>query len=494
MGAAAAPTSEPVDPGSSHPAVHQEKSGVGLPRMWLGFALAVMSLIAEIFGIFGDLPPAAVITARMLIGFSAWCYWLFCVYRIHKVLVRATHGSYQIKPFRAIWPQFIPVYCWVWAVQWPNRLGKFLKSQRPDLKMKLRLPGILLLLASVIGIVGPTSIRLLVVFGVGTYLNRRISEVIAISKPTKAERNEFDLALSAGLGAGFGAVFCQAVQGFSGKKPREQVQDVLVILLVTVGIAKFIEPLADRVRHAFHATHNSEEAKKKSFWLRVVILIAIVFSGFSHELLHAEIAQDPWGALRLVAAMLILSGGITYAWAASARKREKSASLFGFISGGGLSSLLVLALFIAFNQPVEAYNSQSPAGSGLCSSVGLLIPWSSNPCVHLSSAAPEVIPGIIAFHVSSMMTMAAPLVLWSLLGLAGGLVIDRTRGAPWLVAAIVFLTALIVSLSLRFADAVDRNQIILGASAVTGWCVSLWIYPEGEKLLTKPKAERAEGF
>jgi hypothetical protein len=472
MDAAAVPASEQPYSGVARSEIQLEHTGISLPQMWIGFALATAALIAETGRLSKVLSEDAAFTARILSGFFAWFYWLFCIYRIHKVLAHATRRSYKVSPFRAAWPQFVPVYNWVWAVQWPSRLAKFLKTVKPDLRIARRWPGIILVLATFAGmLLGSTSLRLFVIFGVGTYLNRKIREVIIFTKAVPMSRKKhFDLALSTGLGAGFGLVLCQAAQTFSGKGGGEQLREVLVILLVSLGIIKFVEPLSDWVRHAFHAEHHSV-AEQRSTLLRIAIFLAIVFSGFSHEFLDEQIKENMWGAVRTLAAMLIISGGITYAWIAGAKRRPARASRLGLVSGGGLALLLILVLFIAFdNQVVEAGNNPASAGASK---------------VFSGAMEPVFVPWIIGSHVNSMSTVAVPLLLWSILGLVGGLAIDRKwgGGSPRHVALSVLSTAFIVILALRLANMGNAHEISLGGAAVLGWCISLLIYPESERVL-----------
>jgi hypothetical protein len=45
------------------------------------------------------------------------------------------------------------------------------------------------------------------------------------------------------------------------------------------------------------------------------------------------------------------------------------------------------------------------------------------------------------------------------------------------------LAALIVVLALRFTQMANSNEIALGVAAVLGWCLSLLIYPDADKVL-----------
>jgi hypothetical protein len=151
------------------PPIELEAVSLRLPRMGIGFTLAVIAVGAE-SGLWLKLVPAdPAITARLLISFFAWIYWMFCIFRIHGIMARATHRTYKVSPFGAIWPQFIPLYCWIWAVQWPRRLAKFLNTAKPELKMGLWWPGFTLLFGSLAGsFLYISCIHLFVMFGVGS--------------------------------------------------------------------------------------------------------------------------------------------------------------------------------------------------------------------------------------------------------------------------------------------------------------------------------------
>jgi len=357
-------------------------------------------------------------------------------------------------------------------------MARFLKEARPEMRVAVIWPGILVLLGVLLKF---SSFRLFIFFAVGAYLNRKLRDVVVFNKAVRiARKQRLDLAMTAGLGAGFGLILCQAMQQFSQKPWLEQLRDVLVIALVSLGIVKFVEPFSDWVRHNLrpephhvepdHAVqHHAETTGKRSLLLRGAIFLVIVFSSFSHELLSAEISGKMWESVRTLSAMLIISGGITYAWSAGARRQR--ATQLGLLSGGGLAMLLILTLFIAFDAQADAVQNS------LSSSV-------QNQLMH-GTMGPEVVPWIIGAQVNSLSSVAIPLLLWSILGLVGGLAIDRNwgGGSIWHVAMSVLGAALIVILALWLANFGNHKQIVLGAAAVLGWCLSLLIYPAAEKVL-----------
>ena len=476
------------------PPIELETVSLRLPRMGIGFTLAVIALGAEGGSFIDKIPIEIAMMVRLLISFFAWIYWMFCTFRIHKIMARATNGKYQVSPFGAIWPQFVPFYCWIWAVQWPRRLAKFLNTTKPELKMGLWWPGLILLFGSLAGsFLYVSCIHLFVMFGVGAYLNRKIRQVIPFTKTVPVARKEqFSLAWTTGLGAGFGVVLCQAGQEFfHNKTPGEQMRELLVITLVSLGIIKFVEPLAHWMRHAFrNEEHHQEEhhlptVRSQVLMLRVVIFLALVFSSFSHELLDIQIKKDMWDAIRTLAAMLIISGGITYAWAAGTRRKRIRAGALGLISGGGLAITLIMVLFLAFDSPVAA---ESGSRAHTTAPLDQVVPGTSlisRSANQVLFHDPRLVPWLICSRLNRLSTVAANLLLWGILGLVGGLTIDRRwgGGSARHVALSVLTAALIVVLVLRFTKMANSNEIALGVSAVLGWCLSLLIYPGADAVL-----------
>jgi hypothetical protein len=484
------------------PPMELEKVKLRLPNMVIGFMLAVMALTAEGGLFIHKIPVGPAVTARLLISFSAWVYWMFCIFRIHRIMARATHGRYKVSPFGAIWPQFIPIYCWIWALQWPRRLAKFLNIAQPGLKMGIWWPGLTLLLGSVSGLfLYATCLHLFVMFGVGVYLNRKITQVVSFTQTVPfARKQQFSLAWTAGLGAGFGLVLCQAgKEFFKNNSPGEQLEELVVITLVSLGIIKFVEPLADWMRRALHSEeHHHEEhhykehglptADKHTPILRAVIFLALAFSSFSHELLDIHFKKDLWDGMRTLAAMLTISGGITYAWVAGTRRKRLKAGTLGLISGGGLALVLIMVLFLAFDSPVvNAESSQALQGSTPASQ-SVIVPGTNSFSTLFNKILahhPIFAPWLIGSKVNSISTVAVNLLLWSILGLIGGLAIDKKwgDGSTRHVVLSVLAAALIVVFVLRFTQIADSEKISLGVAAVLGWCLSLLIYPNADAVL-----------
>jgi len=446
-----------------------------MPWVLPGYLASAVSFLGAIamfahFTRLSQLSPQEMVNVnlvRMAADSTALLYWLFCMYRLHKIVRIASEKRYPLSPGWAVVRFFIPIYSLFWGYKWPNGMAQFLKQQRPDLQINLRWPGVAVLAATLLGILG---IRGFLLFAVLSYLIRRAQQVVELETPPPLlTKTQLDLATSAGLGAGFGLVLCQAIQEFSSKGWLDMLREVGVVALVAVGIVKFIEPLSEWVRHVFHVEHHPAAPAGQSWVLRIAVLMAIAFSSFSHEMLDKQIDKNPSEALRLMCAMLLVTGGITYAWAAGARCHPARACRRGLVSGAAIALMVLAALW---TNPAAAQSKIATA----------------EKVTHNADKLPGL--GVSLFlgaEVSSIYGMAVPLCLWALFGLIGGLSIDRgwRNGSVSGVVLSVLFTALLVIAVLRLAGYVESREIALGASAVLGWCVSLLLFPSAETLLRR---------
>jgi hypothetical protein len=72
-----------------------------LPRIWVGFVLAGVVLLAEILAVFPQAEGAReairplMFQATVLI---AWVYWLYCVYRFHDAIGSVPGYRHSVTP------------------------------------------------------------------------------------------------------------------------------------------------------------------------------------------------------------------------------------------------------------------------------------------------------------------------------------------------------------------------------------------------------------
>ena len=149
-----------------------------LPKIWVGYIFAVAFFVVEVAEGISD-PTAAdrVTLLDVLIALGGLAYWLFCVYRMHKVLADVTNGTHPISPGQAVGNHFIPLYNLYWLFKWSNEIGNFVNSRVPSKHVARGWAGFLLLIGYLLGRVD-AAISLAVIFSVGLYLTRRIRGAI----------------------------------------------------------------------------------------------------------------------------------------------------------------------------------------------------------------------------------------------------------------------------------------------------------------------------
>ena len=468
-----------------------EAVSVRLPRMAVGYVLAGICLMAEI-GLFTGIKSVEARVVALVAGLLGSGYWLFCVHRIHRITAQATSGAYPISPRRALWFHFIPIFSLYWYFRWPYRLAKFINQTQPSVRVSRFWPALLILLGMLLG---NTSLGLFLIFGTGAYLTRKLSQIVPFTTTEQADRvttteqvdrgEQFGLAVSAGLGAGFalllGKAVSEAVPRFLHETSPTAVHDLVVetlsIALVSLGIAWFVEPVLDALRAVCGLPAHHPLAEPRKTWIpRIVIALFLVLATVSHELLHDYIRNNFRPAFSALVAMLLVSGGITYAWVNGARRRPARAGGFGLMSGASTASLLILVLWPAVGSTVSA-NVQSVSQA--------MVQGTSGPLV----------PLLMASQIS-LGSIAIPLMLWGLFGLAGGMAIDRKwtiAGAPQVAIVMSVLTTTALALLALFiasrAGIVHYDELVgakltVGLSSIVGWCAGLLICPACKTLLS----------
>lgn len=154
-----------------------------LPWMSVGFLIAGVFIVFEIAIAIAD--PMAVEGPTnpflFVVALLGWVYWLYCVFQMHEVLAEATGGTHPISPGRAVWSHFIPVYNLFWLFQWPSEVLNFVNA-RSDLRQMSGLwAGLFLLCGLLVARFLDGGLGLMVIFGVGAFLNGGIRKAIADS-------------------------------------------------------------------------------------------------------------------------------------------------------------------------------------------------------------------------------------------------------------------------------------------------------------------------
>lgn len=155
-----------------------------LPHMWFGYIFVVVFFLVEVVGVIlvgmGRLEVESIgfRLPLILIGVGGWIYWLFCIYRVHKVLAEMSQDKYPNPPSQAVWGHIVPFYNLYWIFKWPADLAAYLFS-RGGVKMASgSLLGVLLLIFILVARLFEASIGLAGLFGVGLYVNAKLQRYI----------------------------------------------------------------------------------------------------------------------------------------------------------------------------------------------------------------------------------------------------------------------------------------------------------------------------
>lgn len=74
-------------------------------------------------------------------------HWLWCVYRVHRIMAEDMDHSHPVPPGRAAWFHLIPVYNLFWALKWPREIARSVNKFSNSCWMGERASGIILFLA-----------------------------------------------------------------------------------------------------------------------------------------------------------------------------------------------------------------------------------------------------------------------------------------------------------------------------------------------------------
>ncbi len=142
--------------------------------IWLGYVLV---RVIEIATTSTDL-KVLVSAFRFLIAFGAVVYWFVCVYKLHRLLRKATGGIYPISPGAAAGYNLIPIYGLYWIFKWPAEVGRFLKARRIPVRVSMpvvsaaMLIGLFLIGSEERG--GLWGIQLFILYAAGYYLEQKV--------------------------------------------------------------------------------------------------------------------------------------------------------------------------------------------------------------------------------------------------------------------------------------------------------------------------------
>jgi hypothetical protein len=109
-----------------------------------------------------------------LVGYG---FWLFCIYRFHRILNQITAGSYAISPWVSVGFHFIPIVNLWWHIKWPGEFSRFIRAQGTMGIWPGALIGVLLLISTLVRFFDG-GISLFLIFSIGIYLRSKLTRYL----------------------------------------------------------------------------------------------------------------------------------------------------------------------------------------------------------------------------------------------------------------------------------------------------------------------------
>lgn len=442
----------PINPGASREA--RKVPRTSLPKMWPGYVLAVLCFLAFVRGAISEEGSALALAGVLsLIGRT---YWLYCLYRIHTVLSEASSGSYRVKPFKSVGMALIPIGSFIWNFYWPREIDIFLKRNGATRPLKHRTIGVALLIVKLLNLL-PTGFNLALNFAVGTYVKKRLAELVtwAVRRPER-RREQINFAMSAGLAAGCGFMLSQALIATKAMDRTELLCSAAAIALASMAALRFVEPLAERCRGALGIHHeHAPSLTTMPAALKLSLISLLVFTSASHGLLHEYVANaltsEPSETTLSLIRTLLFAGGITYFWVSGARRSTRNAAITGTIGGAFMGFTIVIIVWV-FNFGRLASNLLLRSAHGVL----------HHPISQLWDLSWRLLwDGLLSLnHPASLRKAIMSVALGMAFGFAGGIVIrTKQRGT----IAFRMLVTLVLA-GFAFAFVMDRVAPLPGFS------------------------------
>jgi hypothetical protein len=482
-----------------------------LPKVWLGFVFAGVYWIVRYWATAksywatrsAGTPEESLALFQteslalflVLILAVAWGYWLFCVYRIHKTLWSVTNGNYTPGPAKAVGLMLIPCFNVYWAFRWTGSIADFVNSRSPNANMAKYWPGVALAAGYLLTLLDP-GLDIFILFVVTYYLTRKLRHAVRSSERGHVGRKTARLnvamktepltvAIWAGAGAAYGFLIAHGLLKLIQLRWQDHklMEEGATLVLVYLGLALFVEPLLGRVRSRWARVPEPAgiELQRKSI-SKVALWGLSLAAIFLHTLLDGEVNDQ----LEIVGPMvffgIISFGTISYFWFIAGQCVPRHAARSGVLHGATFSPAILL-LAGASGLPslsvaaIDHWIKQIPGLDILRNILFLRLLAFNRPNSDWKSLGREI----------ALMAFTAPI-----LGLAGGLAIDRTRNsriARNLFMVLVFTGFFVAVLALqeewiKVTGAWEALFFIAGwCGAMAGWVAGLFVCPSAQKML-----------
>ncbi|MBI1356462.1 MAG: hypothetical protein GC160_19135 [Acidobacteria bacterium] len=148
-----------------------------LPKIWIGYSTAAIATVVFVYGV--AVTPGAEFDPNVLplwVSFAslgAFCYWLWCVKKIHDAIDMVEGYRHPISAGKAVAWHFIPIFNIYWVFRWPSAIARFVNWRTQRKAMRGWVAGVLTLAAFLLrSLLGP--IGLFFLFGAASYVSRAI--------------------------------------------------------------------------------------------------------------------------------------------------------------------------------------------------------------------------------------------------------------------------------------------------------------------------------
>jgi hypothetical protein len=152
-----------------------------VPWVWIGFIFPLVFLFSEFLLFIPGVEETQVNGIFLIIVIAAMAFWLFCIYKMHKILNQIAPHGYPVTPGEAVGKHFIPILNAIWVFQWPSEMSQYINGRGRVRMMSGKLIGLLLLLSALLRFVDG-AVGLAVTFGVTTYLAVKLRRHVELGK------------------------------------------------------------------------------------------------------------------------------------------------------------------------------------------------------------------------------------------------------------------------------------------------------------------------
>lgn len=157
-----------------------------LPRLWVGYLLALATIVGEFVDASLHPSDAAITEIRIpnlylfLLLFLGWVYWLVCVYRYHEVMQGVPGWKHPISPARAVGFHFIPVYNLYWFSKWPEEIARFVNVRFGQPVLRTKVIGLMFFAAYLLRILFDPGLGLFLLFLAASYISGCLRRAFAL--------------------------------------------------------------------------------------------------------------------------------------------------------------------------------------------------------------------------------------------------------------------------------------------------------------------------